>query len=115
MQLKELNEEQLKQLKIKHFTLHLPPTLSQEQLEFIKGVTIKVVRNDPVTLVHEKAIQFLLWLAYKYRNILTEFDEQKRWSEEDNDFLEKLNIAFKPTIDYLIEQYKLDTSKFRRD
>ena len=111
----ELTEEQQAKMKIQHYTLHLPATLNHEQLSFIQNIAKLVELNEPITIVHEKGMQHLLKWAYNYRNILTEFDEQDQWTEEDDSSLEKIAKEFKPILDYLIEQYKLDISKFRRD
>lgn len=115
VQLSELTKEQKAKMKVEHYTLHLPANFTPEQLRFVQTIAQSVERNEPITIVHEKALQYLLKWAYNYRNILTEFDEQDRWSEEDDMSLEKIAKEFKPILDYLIEQYKLNVSKFRRD
>lgn len=115
MELRDLTDEQKASMKIKHYTLHLPATLLPEQLTFITNMAKSIMNNEPLTIVHEKAMQYLLKWAYNYRNILTEFDEQDRWSEEDDNSLEKIAKEFKPILDWIIEQYKIDVSKFRRD
>ena len=115
MELRDLTDEQKASMKVKHYTLHLPATLHPEQLTFITKMTKAIINNEPFFTVHEKAMQFLLRVAYNYRNMLTEFDEQDRWSEEDDLSLEKISREFKPILDWIIEQFKVDVSKFRRD
>lgn len=114
-QIRGLTETQQKAMKVKHFTMHLPAYTTPEQYQFIKSVAVDVLNNRPVTVVHEKAMQSLLKWAYMYRNILTEFDEQDRWSEEDNETLEKIAREFKPILDWLVEKYRIDVGTFRRD
>ena len=111
----DLTDEQREKMKVQHYTLHLPSNMTREQLSFIQKIAKLVELNEPITIVHEKGMQHLLKWSYNYRNILTEFDEQDRWTEEDDTSLEKIAKEFKPILDWLIEQYKLDVSKFRRD
>ncbi len=109
--LKDMTDEQKASMKVKHYTLHLPATMRPEQFEFIKGIAKCVLKNDPVTVVHEDAMRFLLRLAVQYRNVLFEFDEQNRWSDEDDDKINSMMEEFKPIIEYLQEEYKLDVSE----
>lgn len=115
MKLENLTDEQKASMKVKHYTLHLPVWLSDDQLNLIQSTAKAVVNNEPFTMIHEKAMQFLLRMAYNYRNILTEFDEQDRWTDDDDSNLNKISREFQPILDYLQEQYKLDIGKFRRD
>jgi hypothetical protein len=115
MELKDLTDEQRESMKVKHYTLHIPITASKEQINFIEGMARSVLNNEPFTVIHEKAMQFLLRLAYSYRNILTEFDEQDRWKDEDDNSLEKISREFKPILDWIVETYKLNVDKFVRD
>ena len=114
-ELRDLTDKQKKAMKVRHYMLHLPPTMTQEQYKYIAGIARSVINNEPFTFVHEKAMQFLLRMAYHYRNVLTEFDEQDRWSDEDESTLNKISLEFKPILEYLVEEFKLDVSKFRRD
>ena len=114
-ELKDLTEEQKATMKVKHYTLHIPATALPEQINFIEGMARAVLNNEPFTVIHEKAMQFLLRMAYNYRNILTEFDEQDRWSNDDDRDLNKISREFKPILEWLVETYKLNIGKFVRD
>ena len=115
MKLSDLTDEQRATMKVKHYNLHIPANAHPDQINFIQRVAKAVLNNEPITVVHEDAMRFLLRLAYNYRNILTEFDEQDRWSNDDDRDLNKVSRQFQPIIDYLQEEFKLDVSKFRRD
>ena len=75
LQLKDLTEQQQKSLSVQHYDLHIPATATKEQLQFIMSTAKVVMSNQPLTIVHEEAMQFLLRIAVQYRNILEEFDE----------------------------------------
>ena len=113
--LSELTDKQKAMLKVEHYNLHIPAGASPKQISFIQNVAKAVLDNKPIAIVYEVAMQKLLRWAYSYRNILTEFDEQDRWSEEDDIALNKISLEFKPILDYLKEQYKLNIAPFRRD
>lgn len=113
--LTQLTPQQKAQMKVEHYKIHIPAYATREQLQFIQNIAQAVMKNEPITIVHEKAMQFLLRIAYTYRNTLTEFDEQDRWSEEDDMNLNKISAEFRPILDWLVEQYKLNIGKFRRD
>lgn len=115
MKLSELTDEQKAAMKVQHYTLHLPAYLTDGQIKFIQDTAKSVINNEPLTIVHEKTMQFLLKIAYFYRSIVQEFDEQDRWTDEDESSLNHIVRGFKPIIEYLQEQYKIDISKFRRD
>ena len=113
--LNPLTPEQKAKMKVKHFDLHIPAYATKTQLDFIVNTAKAVIANEPITIVHEKAMQFLLKCAYTLRNVYTEFDEQVRWTDGDNEMLEVIAKEFKPILDWLVENYKLNVNKFRRD
>ena len=115
MKLEDLTDEQKASMKVKHYTLNLPAYLTDDQLKFITEMAKSIINNEPFTVVHEKAMQFLLRIAYNHRNILTEFDEQDRWTDDDDVKLNKISREFRPIIDWLVEEYKLNIDKFVRD
>lgn len=112
IRLKELTEAQQEKMKVQHYDLHLPATMTKEQLEFIMKIAKAVEANKPITVVHEEAMQFLLRIAYTYRNILQEFDERRRWTEQDERDLVRISKGFAPILDWLKEQYKLHIKEF---
>ena len=114
-QLKGLSEEQQVQMKVRHFTMHLPAYTTPEQYEFIKNVAVDVINNEPVAVVHHEALKRLLRWTYTYRNLLVEFDEGDRWTDEEDHDLGKIAAEFKPILDWLVSTYKLNINKFRRD
>lgn len=113
--LNQLTPMQKANIKVEHFKLHLPAYTTKEQLQFIQKTAMSVINNEPVTIVHEEAMKRLLRWAYTYRNILVEFDEQDRWTEEDESDLDKIATGFKPILDWLVERYRINIGKFRRD
>lgn len=114
MKLSELTDEQKASMKVKHYTLHIPATASDEQIMFIQNMARSVLDNEPFTVIHEKALQFLLRLGIAYRNVLAEFDEfENRWSAEDHKFLESILKDFSPMLDYLQEQLNIDVNKYK--
>lgn len=114
-EIKDLTDEQKAKMKVRHYTLHLPATITQEQYQFIASIARWVIDNEPVTVVHEKSMQFLLRIVYSHRSVLQEFDESDRWTDQDESDLNKIVQGFKPILEYLQEEYKLNIGKFRRD
>ena len=112
IRLKQLTEAQQKLMSVQHYTLHLPATLTKEQLQFIMKIAKAVEENKPIIVVHEEAMQFLLRLAYTYRNILEEFDEKRRWTTKDESNLVRISKGFEPILEWLKEQYKLNIKEF---
>lgn len=113
--LSDLTEEQRASMKVKHYKLHLPANTTVDQIMFIQSIANSVVNNEPITIMHETATQFLLRMAYNYRNALWEFDEQDRWKDDDDKMLLKLSEQFKPMLEYMQEKLKLDISKRFKD
>jgi len=106
--LKDLTDEQKATMKVDHYTLHIPVTAQPEQITFIQTMVNSVLNNEPFTVIREDVMQFLLRLAVSYRNVLFEFDEEVRWLDSDDKMLNGTMKQFKPILDYLQEQYKLD-------
>lgn len=106
-EIRSLTEKEMESMKTTHYQLHLPNTLTKEQLTFIRNMAISIINNEPFVVIKEQALRFLFKLAVQYQNILFEFDEGKRWSVSDENMLETLSDQFQGFIDYLQEQYKL--------
>lgn len=110
-----MTDEQKASIKLKHYTLHIPATALPEQIEFIQDMAKNVLDNKPIVVIHEKTMQFLLRLAVEYRNVLFEFDEEDRWTDDDDRKINVIMLKFKPILEWLQEQYKLDIGKrFRK-
>lgn len=111
LNLKDLSEEEKATMKVNHYTLHLPNTATKEQLTFINDIAKNVIGNQPITVVHEKAMQFLLRVALQYRNVLIEFDEDKRWTDSDEESFQKILKEFKPMLDWIMEEYRIKVER----
>jgi hypothetical protein len=66
-----------------------------------------VINNEPFLVIKETYLQFLLRMSMEYKNVLIEFDESRRWTEEDEHNMNVLLTEFKPMADWIIEQYKI--------
>ena len=105
--LENLSDEEKEKLRVNHYTLHLPASLTKEQLVFIQKMAKSVINNEPFLVIKETYLQFLLRMGMEYRNALIEFDESRRWSEDNEINMNILLTEFKPMADWIIEQYKI--------
>lgn len=111
-ELRNLTEEEQKSMKVNHYTLRLPNTLTKPQLEFIINTARSVANNEPFVIIKHEALRFVLQKTIQYRNILFEFDEDKRWTIQDENFFETLQSEFKDFIDWLQKEYKIKVEEW---
>jgi len=113
-ELRNLTEEEQKAMKLTHYTLHLPATLTKQQRKFIVNMSKSVINNEPFVVIREDALRFLLRLGMLYRNILFEVDEGKRWNNSDENLFETLMGEFKPMIEWLQKKFKIKVEEWER-
>ena len=113
-ELRSLSEDEQKHMKTTHYTMHLPNTLTKQQLEFITNMAKSVIENEPFVVIKHEALRFLLRLSMLYRNLLFEVDEDKRWTVSDENMFETLLAEFKPFVDWLQAEFKIKVEEWER-
>ena len=113
-ELRTLTEAEQKHMKTTHYTLHLPNTMTKQQLEFITNMARSVMNNEPFVVIKHEALRFLLRMTMLYRNLLFEVDEGKRWSIGDENLFETLTAEFKPFVEWLQREFKIKIEEWER-
>ena len=107
MRLENLTDAQKAKMKVTHYTMHLPASISKEQYEFIQGIAQCVLRNEPIVTIDERALQYALRIIMLYRNVLMEFDEGNRWKPEDETMFRVLYEEFKGMAEYIQKEHRI--------
>jgi hypothetical protein len=113
-ELRNLTEAEQKAMKLTHYDLRLPNTLTKDQREFIVNMARSVAKNEPFVVIRHDALRYLLRMTMLYRNLLFEVDEDKRWSVSDESIFETLTSEFKPFVDWLQREFKITIEDWER-
>ena len=113
-ELRSLTKKEQESMKITHYDLCLPNTLTKQQGDFIVNMARSVANNEPFVVIKHEALRYLLRLSMLYRNLLFEVDESKRWNINDENMFETLTSEFKPFVDWLQKEFKIEIEEWER-